>query len=102
MDLSSIRKDRSSVTVDFMGETLTLKYRPAMITPKTYHKLAEADSVDELSAFFADLIVDWDLTKGGDPMPVNKENVAELPMQLIRGISSAIMSDSPQREAGNE
>jgi hypothetical protein len=101
MDLQEIRTDRAAASVEYMGQTLNFKYRPAMITPNTYHKLTEAEDVGALSQFFSDLLVTWDLTKGGEQLEVTAEAVADLPMQLIRGLAQTIMQAVPQREVGN-
>ena len=102
MDLQEIRTDRASAEVEYMGQKLNFKYRPAMVTPNTYHKLAEADDVHELGRFFSQLIVTWDLTSGGKDVEITTEAFSDLPMQLIRMIAQAIMTQTPQREVGND
>lgn len=102
MDLQAIRLDRAAGSVEYMGEVLTFKYRPALITPNTYASLSEAKDVDELSSFFGELLVSWDLKKGGEPVEPTKDVVAELPMALLRLIAQFIQKEVPQKEVGKD
>lgn len=102
MDMKQIRNDRAVGTAEYMGETLNFKYRPAMITPMTYTKLQQADSVEELGDFFADLLVSWDLTDKGEPVEISAALIKSLPMALLRSMSSEILSAVPQREVGKD
>jgi hypothetical protein len=106
VDLGNIINDRATAQATYMGDTLDFKYRPGMITPNTYAKLQNDQTVDELAEFFTAAIVTWNLTEtdeNGDKrtLEVTTEVVRRLPMGLIRSIANAIMSDVPQRDVGN-
>lgn len=102
MEMKNIRTDRATAIVTYMGEEMTFKYRPGAITPKTYMKLNEVKDPEELGEFFETLIVSWDLTQNGDPLEVTRDNIAELPMGLIRAMSQEVLQAVPQREEGKE
>lgn len=59
------------------GKTLRLKLRPA--TDKEKVGIGENfkdTKVGLISAVFAPFVMDWDLTRGGDPLPCDDENKA--------------------------
>ena len=106
MDLGNIINDRATAQATFLGETLDFKYRPGMITPTSYARLQDEQSVDELATFFAGVIVSWNLTEKRDgeavTLDVTEDVIKRLPMGLIRALTHAVMADVPQREVGNE
>lgn len=100
MDLMNIVTDVAKAKATFMGETLNFKYRPALITADAVDLLTSAQDVSTMGKFFAELIVSWDLTKAGEPVPVSAEQLMGLPLHLLRSISNAIIEDVPQGEGG--
>lgn len=102
MDLKQIRTDRASASVVYMGETLNFKYRPAMVTPRTYHKLQGSEDIEELGKFFSELLVWWDMTQGGDEVEIIDENLVELPLGLLREMAKEVVNAVPQRDVGKD
>jgi hypothetical protein len=107
MDLNAVMNDRATAQATYMGETLDLKYRPAMITPATYSKLRSEQSVDELADFLAGAIVSWDLHEPDPNNPGGRRMVEivpdifkQMPIHLLRAISRALTEDMPKRDEG--
>lgn len=109
MDLQQVLNDRATATATYMGDTLTFKYRPAMVTVETVSKLQTEQSISELSHFFSGALVWWDLNEpdpagsNGDRrmVEINEMIFTKLPAALVRAIAAAILHDAPKRDEGN-
>ena len=97
MDLQNIAKNTASASVEFLGETLKFRYRPAAITTETFSKVQNTEDEDEFITLFCQIVADWDMTSNGEPVPVNKTVLRNLPVQLLRVIMGAIMDDGPKK-----
>lgn len=100
MDLQNIINDRATTTVDFMGEKVVVKYRPAVVTADMFERVTSGLNGTELAKFYCELIASWDLTHNGRDLPVTEEVMKTIPIQLLRAIMAKVMEEVPQGEAG--
>lgn len=102
MELKNIREDVARVDVEYMGETIVVKYRPGMVTPRTWGLLSEAESTEQIAEFYSQLISWWDVTDKGKNVAVDVDSVSNMPMPFIAAVSQAILKDVPERDAGKD
>lgn len=89
MDLADLRNNTRQLDVDFGdSEVLHLTYRPNLITPAW---MSEPRSYTES---IVQIVSDWDLTDGGEPVAITAEAIAEhVPMELQFVIVQEILED---------
>lgn len=102
MDIDGIRNDRAKAQVEYMGETVKFTYRPAMITAENYSTLLHGTDLVELGELFSGIISSWDLTAGGNPLPLSKQSFARLPLMLYKSIARQITQEVPQKALGED
>lgn len=105
-----LTKASKVATVEYQGETVTFTYRPSAITPQMQlvairmQTLADekGDSApSEMAALMnnfveviTNLIATWDvLGDDGQPLPVNKEWVSQMPLSFLSALFSAAVED---------
>jgi hypothetical protein len=118
--LSDLNKKTRTVTVEYLGESAQVVYRPNNMTLRAQivagsltmmarggelggQTIGEATAAfSDLASSLVDLIVSWDiLSEDGDPLPVTRDTVKALPLNLTVAIFSAIMNDTaPNPKAG--
>ena len=87
--VSDLVKNERTVSLDFDGDTLNIRYRPNSLTVGIERRLAAAEGGEEtidagLEALLA-LIVEWDLLgEDGKPLPVTKEQMEALPGVVLQ------------------
>lgn len=106
MDLQALYNAGRSVSFDFGGQTGRLVYHPEKATRKELRKWADkidaaadqpnADQVilDIVDEQLLELLKSWDLTEGETPLPVSRESIDALPVQLKSVMRNAIYSDN--------
>lgn len=103
MDLTNIYKNGRAIPFEFAGEKGTLTYRPDKATRKhlrvwaeKIEKLGSDDQavLDLIDEQLLELISAWDLTEGETPLPITKESIDSLPVQLKNVMRTAIYSDN--------
>lgn len=105
-----------SATIDLWGTPLAVKYLPQSFTPKMIRQLREAgnleateanamesaeEGVDALVGAFLSAVVQWDLTSGGEPVPLTVEGLDEIDMSILTEILRQIReTQSPNEPSG--
>ena len=97
MDLDALERNLASVTATYKGQTATVVYYPERVGLNLQRGLAEAAVppyqphvlLDELPK----IVVDWDIRRGGEPVPITPEGLGTLPLLVTSAIASAIMED---------
>lgn len=97
LDIRSLSARSREISVEYAGEIIRVTYAPAKVTPAWERGFQEALK-DEwrtraLVDALAEILVGWDLTEEGAPLPVTRESLARLPLDLLGAIFSAIMED---------
>lgn len=96
IDLAALATNVASTDVDFGESTITVKYRPSVATPANLKAVA-ADPDDEVGPFIdflIKLVVDWDITNGGEKVPLTVEGVDSVPMAILQQVMRGVMADS--------
>lgn len=91
MDADEFEQETKPLTVDFgKGRVLNLAYRVNVARLKDEFK---TDTPEELAAMLCRILKSWDLVRGGVPVPLETEVVANLPFNLINGVLDALTED---------
>lgn len=103
MDLSQALSDRAELEVPFGEHRLKVVYNPQRATPKMQHQMVRnpGDEVagDVEAAALSDLLVEWGLTNGGEPVGIDVESLRDQPMQILDRVLTAIFEDmAPSRD----
>jgi hypothetical protein len=90
-----ILADRKQIAVTYQGQTAAVWYRPAAVTPKFMRYLApgQALTLDQVVAALTELVVDWEVTRRGEPIPIATEQLETLPFDLLLQVFSACLED---------
>ena len=80
------------------GYGITVSWNPDAMTPQVWAGFLEArsNSVDPFAiadGWILPLATGWNLTKGGEPYPLNAENLVALGLIIVRRIANAIDDD---------
>lgn len=97
-----ILADRKPVTVTWRGHRAEVAYRPTAITPRFLKAVPKDADIDLLVQTVAHLLVDWEITRAGEPVPIEPEAMMDLPIDLLSAVLSAVMDDynaNPQTPA---
>jgi hypothetical protein len=104
-----------TVPVKFHDVTIQVQYDPSAATAELSSKAErygrslrapgyrgkDKFPVPELRFILADVVKAWDLTRDGQPYPIDVVELAKLPTPLLRAISDAILeNESPKPESG--
>lgn len=104
-DITELVADRRTITVPGEHAVLTVTYRPTAFSVAVEEMLTQAQQdtsrIAVLLRVLEDLIVEWDLTRNGKPVPVKAETLRQLPNRLLARIFRAIVEDHAAGEAGD-
>ena len=101
MNLDNVVADKAHVDVTFGGEVARIVYRPAFLTIDTINKLYGSDSqTDEFLGLIADLVVSWDVKSKGKKVPVNKANLATMPILFLKKIVASVVQSAGETDQG--
>jgi len=96
LDLAAVAINQATCSVDFMGQSAKIAYRPSVITQDALEKTGTDDGFME---FFVAVVSDWDVTEGRKKIPLTIPALKAIPLVLLRAIFQAIMEDGGQGEA---
>lgn len=106
-DLSELKSMTRSVTVDFFGVPIEVQYRPAAMTVELEERLFAGapegeDARSWVLAGFQQVIAGWDVTEGGEPVPITAEGLRQVPSRVLWETLVQIGRDqSPGKSGGN-
>lgn len=93
-DLASLQGAR--LEVPFGDATIVVLYRPSLVTKVTQDALRGLQARSEYDPFFAELsriLIAWDLTSDGAPIPLTAEGFAGVGVSVIGSVMNAIVLD---------
>jgi hypothetical protein len=111
IERSQINSVLRTIKVDYFGNAVAVTYRPDGMTPEKEAELARlqeaydadnedagqqrrlADNAEQLAGRLAELMVSWDITEGGEPLPPTKANLMTFPNALLGHIVTGISED---------
>lgn len=108
VELSDLLGNERWVEVDIDGVVLRAAYRPAATSLRRQAELQkrrrqlqaqtdgdEVELTNEIGAIFCEMVSDWDLTSGGEPLPITPDVVTNaLPGAIFGAIMQAIGEDA--------
>ncbi len=90
ISLSDLQNNTRVLTLEYDGESVTIVYRPGVITPANSDDFNRQAVVEQLEG----LLVSWDIVDDkGKPLPVTKELLDTLPARFLAHLSGAIVGD---------
>jgi len=96
--LSEMGAKQKTATVSYLGETVNIVYRPAVITPRHEAQLSEQSgqkAIEGLVAQLVEIVVSWDvLGADGKPLKPTTELLMEMPSNFLLAVMDAIREDS--------
>jgi hypothetical protein len=102
IEIGHLISKRKPLVVEWEGERVNLAYRPytLAIGQAITDALREGDRtyvVEEMER----LLIEWDITEEGEPLPIDAESLGRLPLELLNAISRAILEEMyPNRKSG--
>lgn len=104
-ELSDLVADRRTVAVPGERAALTVTYRPSAFTVEFEAMLTNPpDGVPRVELYLKaleQLLVEWDLTRNGKPVPIKVDALRQLPSRLLARVITAIAQDHAAGEAGD-
>ena len=98
-DFEAIFTDKATVEVNYKGAIFHITYNPGLWSTRWHMRLSDrTDNITfkEMVDNLLKVLVDWDLTRGGKPWPVDEKSLKTLPQDGLVAIHMAIAS----RESG--
>lgn len=92
-DIKALRKTRE-LDYDYDGVIVKVRYMPGAITTEWRETLAAlgVEDSEQYYTLLSQVIVDWDLTDGGEKLPVTAKVMRQvLPEPFIVGLALAIL-----------
>ena len=71
----------------------TTTFRRDAMTPELEARAQAAEGGQGVAELVSALVVDWDLTEGGEPYPVTPENVRRLPYTFLIAVTQEITKE---------
>lgn len=100
-ELGSLINDTPEpVEVAIQGETVTVQYHPARITPLWLESLNENDP-RSLAKALAEVISSWDVLENGQPLEPSEQVFASFPFPVLAAFSEAVAKAAAGSEEGN-
>lgn len=91
-ELDDLLAQRCDLTLEWRGNEFSFAYNPERYTDETRAMLnkiggdstaSEEEQESYARRIMAMLLVDWDISSGGSPLPITPENVRRLPPTLL-------------------
>jgi hypothetical protein len=107
LELEDVLSDVRWVTANYNGHEFEVAYRPAGTSlrrqsewKRTLRQIqregadSEIDESAEMAKLIVEMVAEWDLQRGGRPLPLTLDNVQDLPGGLFTAIMNAISGDA--------
>lgn len=97
LNLSDLRKNERTITVEIGSQSFDVTYRPFAMTPE---REAELDSLEDSPGewflqFFCDVVSDWDVRTSdkGKKVPITPDGLQQVPSGVLRSVMNAVGED---------
>lgn len=97
LDLQSLLSRQAHVSVPIGGASIEVAYQPHLVTGETQRILAQLMANPDPDPLFRELeriLIGWDLTDGGAPVPTTADGIARIGLQISLHTLQAIMRDA--------
>ncbi len=89
--LADLVGDRATLPIPFGAETITVVYRPTSYTMSLAERLGEV----RVAEFIEQLVIEWDVTTEGEPVPLVAATLDDLVHPaVLRAVTQAIIADA--------
>lgn len=95
-DLLSVKRNCARLDVEYGPASLVVFYRPVEVDDQTHAALVGMHAAGELGPFYAELerlVVAWDLTADGQPVPTDAAGFRRAGVGICGKIINAILAD---------
>lgn len=93
LDLAAVAINEATITVDFMGQSAKITYRPSVITQEALENTSDDDG---FMKFFCDAVSNWDVTHAKKKIPLTPAAIKKVPLVFLRAVFQGIMEDGGQ------
>lgn len=98
LNLSEIRKEKRTITVEFGEESFDVTYLPNVITPEVEDEIvAQGDEggSQRLREQLCAVVDDWDVkvSEKGKKVPLTPDDVKQVPYSVIGAVMQAVVED---------
>lgn len=97
MDIANLIGMRASLAITVGDEVVHVVYDPSKID---YSFVVAKTGFEGIFDLLAEVIVEWDLTYGGEPLPITSEGVRKLPLFVAQKINTEISAAVNDGEPG--
>lgn len=103
-DLDDLFNGRTPVTVEINGVAVRVAYNAGVFSNQFMHELEQSGTdrdLDRVVALLPRVLVEWDLTRRGKPIPITKEVLDALPIPILTAIGTAVLEDLMSSKNGH-
>ncbi len=87
----AVQSAEKTLVVKFGEDALTVILNDGALSLADLRRMNEdADDADRTAAWLSRVLVRWDLTDDGEPVPLTAEELAKLPLAILNPVSQAI------------
>lgn len=95
LDIDDLLADTATITFKHGEQSSQITYRPNLITVEKIQSMnvniGSVDDAQPLFDFLSDLIVEWEFTKGGQPLPTTQEGIKAVPLPVLTSIMNLVV-----------
>jgi hypothetical protein len=97
--LAQLKGNLRTINVTFFQDNFTVTYRPGELTPQNTSAIQEriesGEAENVLIEMLATSLVSWEVVdENGEPLPVRRDTLAQMPGPLLLAIAEAIEEDA--------
>jgi hypothetical protein len=92
-ELNDIISMRVPVTFDWNGTEIQIAYRPYSQRIEQEVKGGEDWTQESMKALVVRVALDWNITSGGKPVPIDLDTLEQLPTELQMSLFYAVLND---------
>lgn len=96
-DIAALIQDKAKLAVPYEDDVINVVYAPSKINAHVEAKAQDMRRGGRIFgahvALLADWLVEWDLTDGKKPYPLDEEHIAKLPHEVVQHIRDSILAD---------
>lgn len=96
MDIGALKAKVAETFIVYRGQRLNFSFRPDMYTDEVHRQYGGWQVTREFengNQILLQLLVNWDLTDGGIPVPLNESSIALVPVPVKLAVFKAIMDE---------
>ena len=98
MDLSDIIRDKRELAINIGDNILNVVYKPSALTAAAEEKYLNAIETHRVNSAYAqalsEILSSWDLTRDGEPVAINIDELKHLPASFLADVFLAIVADN--------